>query len=303
MADPAAPIPDSLEVVTPVVADAASPAPQSETPTSPQGGDPVVTPPVAEASAPATGELPKVEPSLLEKFDADKAKPAEPEKPVVEAKPDAPTEAAPEPEKTDPTKVEEPPAETEKPVLEAVDYFAAETGVKLPETLKLDDATRTEATAAFDLLRTDPAKGAQALVNLHDTTMQKYAEHLGAEQWRIFNDTQKGWQTEVMADPVLGGAGYHTAMGKVAQARDAFVSSAQPGTPKYQEDLAAWDSFCKVTGAGNHPAFLRFLHNASKYVREAAVPPPDPKPPKDIGKAPGRKGLGSIYTHPTSNPE
>jgi hypothetical protein len=44
------------------------------------------------------------------------------------------------------------------------------------------------------------------------------------------------------------------------------------------------------------------MHNAARFVREAALPPPNGKPPADIGKNPnGRKGA-LIYDNPTSQP-
>lgn len=264
-------------------------APAAETPGSAAGVD---TPP----------------PSLLEKFDADQkvaAAPPEEAKPADLAPTDKPADAKPvEEPKTDaePAAVEEvPPVDAEPAAaLEPIDYFEK---LSIPETLKLDDAMKGDVVKALDAFRADPVAGAQGLIDLHNRTMTDFAEHMGREQHRVWNETRQGWVKEVMADPVLGGAGFQTAMGKVAQARDVFVSAHKPGTPAYEADRASFDQMLSITGVGDHPAMLRFLHNAQRYVREAAPPPPDPKPPKDIGKAPGRKGLGSIYTHPTSNPE
>lgn len=303
MAGPAEDLPsDTPSIPAAAAADAAPISPSSEVP--PVGADPpVVTPdlaaaPVAEVPADASPEAAAgSEPTLLDKFDEGKKAEAEPkpeEKPADDA-------AKPEEKPADaPADELEKPAEVAEPDAAPVDYWA---DVVIPETLTLDDTKRGEVTAAFDLLRTDPAKGSQALINLHNQTMTDYADHVGREQVRVWNETRSGWRNEVMADPILGGAGHQTEMAKVAAVRDSFASTAKPGTEKYEADMADFNTFLRVTGAGDHPAFLRFLHNAHRFVREAAPPPPDPKPPKDIGKAPGRKGLGSIYTHPTSNPE
>lgn len=309
MAGPAEDLPPpnpSDSAAAPIVADATP----SNAEIPPSGAEPavVVPEPVAvEAAAPdasvddATGsEQPVVEPSLLEKFDAEKKAEAAP---VEEAKPEGEKtaeEPKPEGEAEAEPSAEEPTETPEAPVLEPIDYFK---DLTIPETLQMDDAQKGEVSAAFDAFRADPVKGAQGLIDLHNKTMTDYAEHLGREQHRVWNETRQGWRNEVMADPVMGGAGFQTEMGKVAQVRDAFASRAKPGTPEYETDMTSFNQFLAITGAGDHPAFLKFLHNAHRFVREAAPPPPDAKPPKDIGKAPGRKGLGSIYTHPTSNPE
>lgn len=299
------------------IVESAAPAPAaiaSAVPEAPLAQpDPAVVASTAAAEVPPTAAAdakPDFEPTLLDKFDADKDKPAEK---VAETKP----EEKPAEVKADEKPAEEKPAEkaeedkpaeevkgdapTEKPVLEAVAYFDAETGVKIPETIKLDDASKADVTKAFDLVRTDPKAGAQALIDLHTKHVNSAVNAVSNGQWEAFRKTNADWTAATMADPVLGGAGHKTAMAKIALARDAFGSSHPVGSPGYEKDMAELNQALKITGAGNHPAILRMMHNASKFVREAALPPADPKPPADIGRAPGRKGKLN-YTHPTSNP-
>lgn len=293
-------------VAVPVVPSAAPEAPAAQP-------DPVVVASPAPDSPPEAGAVdakPDFEPTLLDKFDAEKAA----ENPAVEAKPEEkPAEVKADDKPAEPAepKAEEKPAEevkgdapSEKPAIEAVDYFAPETGIKLPETLKLDDATRTEVAAAFDLLRTDPKAGGQALVDFHNKQMTAAVEAIQSKvtdgQWSAFRDVNKRSIADVMADPVLGGAGHQTAMAKVAYARDHLASTAKPGSPQYEADIAELTRDLKETGAGNRKSILRLLHNASKYIPEAAIPQPGGKPPADIGRT-GRKGKLN-YTHPTSNP-
>ncbi len=149
----------------------------------------------------------------------------------------------------------------------------------------MDDATKTSFHSALDAFRADPAKGAQPLIDLHNTTMQQYADHLSQEQHRVWNDTRRGWVTETMADEELGGAGYQTSMGAIARMRDLLVPESR---------RAAFEQMLSTTGVGDHPEFLRILHNAARIYDEAPMPPPGPRPPADIGKAPGR-GLRSLY--------
>lgn len=251
---------------------------------------PVSTAPAVEASSAAGADTLKSEPSLLEQFDteqkaAEAEKVAKPDEPKPELKPE---EKKPD-EKVDPAKEGEP-AKVEAPALEPIDYFAAETGVKIPETLKLDDALKTEVAKAFDDFRADPKAGAQGLVDLHNRMMGEAQEAMTKRQWDAFNDTRKQWRTAVKADPVIGGAGYQTAMHAIADVRDTIVSRAKPGTPQFESDMKDFDDMLKVTGVGDHPAFLRMLHNGARFFKEAAVPPNDPLPPPNNGRPPRAKG-------------
>lgn len=296
--------PESAAVPEALVTAQPDPAPSAEPASGP-----------GSSSQPDAGTVPADAPAqtLLEKFDAEaKAKADAAAKPAEEAKPD---EAAKPAEAAAAEKVEEKkPDAAAKPEGEAapveaapidptapVDYFK---DIKIPETITVDDAQRGELTGALDLLRGGKyAEGVQKLFDMHASTMQQFADHVISEQMRVWNKTNADWVTAVMADPVLGGNGHETAMGKVAIGRDAIASTAMPGTPRYEKEMAEFNEALRVTGAGNNPAILRAFHNASRYVREASPPPPDGKPPKDAGKNPAKKGLSSIYTHPTSNPE
>lgn len=265
-----------------VVAPAASPDP-----------DPVAAPepvaaPIQEPVAPAA---PVSEPTLLQKFDAENAeKPAavvaDPGKPAekpVEAKPAEPAKPVAEPV-TPPVEAAKPADGAIPPAPASAEPVAYE--YALPETIKLDDATKGSFHTALDAFRADPAKGAQGLIDLHNTTMQQYADGLANEQVRVWNDTRRGWVTDVMADEELGGAGYQTTMGSIARMRDLLV-------PESRRE--AFESMLQTTGVGDHPEFLRLLHNAARIYDEAPMPPPGPRPPADIGKPPGAGRLRNMY--------
>lgn len=258
--------------VEPAPAPAADPAAQP---------DPGAAAPAA-AAEPAAPAAPAPEPTLLQKHDAEAAaaaapKPADPAKPAEPAKPAA---AAPDPAKPADPAAAVAPEVPAAPVLEPVEY-----AYTLPETIQMDDTVRGAFHTALDAFRTDPTKGAQGLIDLHNQTMQQYAEHLSQEQHRIFNETRKAWRTEVMASEDLGGAGHQTAMGAVARMRDLLVPEA---------DRAAFDQFLMVTGAGDHPSFLRLLHNAARLYDEAPLPPPDPRPAPNGGARPSGR-LRDMY--------
>ena len=277
--------------------------------------------PAAEQAkaADASADAPKLDKTLLEKFDEDKAaKAADEAKKAAEAAPKKdekkaeakgeekpgdkpkeeakPAEAKPEDKKADEAKAAEPAKDTAKPEPVTYEY-------KLPDTLKMDDALKAEVHTAFDTFRADPAKGAQALIDLHAKTMTDYATNYAAEtlknQFKVFNDTCRNWEKQVLADPELGGAGHETAMGAVARARDLTISSAKPGTPRYVAERKEFDDFLRTTGAGSHPAFMRMLHNAARYIDEPQAsnqPLSEIKPPKGNGRSPGSR----MYDHPSS---
>ena len=278
---------------------AAAPAsiPSTETQAS---AAPVIADQVAATSAPAVDTSPAAgaepspapaatepEPTLLEKFDAEKAKTAEGEK-----KPDATIEAKPADAKPAET-VKAPdakPVEAAKP--EPIDYFK---DVTIPETIKVDDAQRGDVTKALDSIRAGKVSdGVQQLFALHETTMKDYAEQLRRDQWTAFNKTNQDWKNAVMGDPVLGGAGHNTAMGAIARMRDLAVSDAKPGSDEYKADVKEFETFLRVTGAGNHPAFLRMLHNFARYFDEPPLPPEGIRPPLNIGRQPGDR-RGRMY--------
>lgn len=230
---------------------------------------PVAAEPAAPAAEPAASE-----PTLLEKFDADK-KAKEPATP--EAKP-AGSEAKPKDGAAAPEPGGDLPAEPA--ALEPVAYEYT-----LPETIKLDDASRAEFHTALDAFRKDPVKGAQQLVDMHNKAMTEFAQQTYQNQVKAFNETRRGWVDQVMGDEELGGAGYQTTMGAIARMRDMLVP---------EKHLSEFNDFLKVTGAGDHPAFLRMLHAAARIFDEAPMPPPGPKPPPNLGKPQGR-GLRGIY--------
>ena len=287
--------PNLPAVEQPVVAAIAAPATAAAAPEAP-----AVPQPTIEQTAPAAAVEPERTPTLLEKFDAEKAAEAKPvEKPAEPAKDAAkPGETkaaeAPKPAEGDKPAAETKSAEPAKP--EPVEYKYT-----LPETLKLDDARKTETHAAFDSFRADPTNP-QPLIDLHNKAMTEYAEQTRRDQFDTFNKTKAAKEIDWKADQEIGGAGYQTALRAIARTRDDFVSSAKQGAAKYEQDWKEFNEFLAFTGAGSWPAFGRLLHNVSGYVteRQAEQNPVDIKPPKDIGKQPG-SFKETMYDNPRSH--
>lgn len=240
---------------------------------------PTVAPPAVEpASVPAAVPAPeapkepaKPEPTLLEAFDAAKKSEAE-AKPASEAKPEAKADTPKEP--------------VVDPAAPVVDSAAPEPlKFEIPSTLRVDDVRMAEFTGILrEASSLPPQEVGQKLIGMHAAAMQSYADHVAAEQRRVWNDTNRSWQNAVMSDPVLGGAGHQTAMGAVARVRDMSISDSPPGTPQYERDRKDHEEFLSVTGAGNHPVYLRQLHRMARLVDEAPLPPPDIRPPPNNGQ-------------------
>ena len=285
-----------LEPPTPAVAPAAAePAAAAAPAPSPE-----------PAAAAAALEFTTDKPSMLDAFDKGKepaAEPAEPAKepeaaaaaPAKEAEPAAP---ATEPAKpvAEAAKPDEPAAEAAKaaepaapaPVLEPIVY-----NFTTPEVLKgatLDAPVMAEFTKSLGEYRAAPELG-QKLLELHANAMVDYAKHTLSEQHRAFNQTRDGWRKDVLADEQIGGSGHQTAMGAIARMRDMLVPEA---------DRPQFEQFLRITGAGDHPQFLKLLHRAAKYFDEPGLPPENPKPPPDIGRQNG-KGSHILYDNPRSN--
>lgn len=306
MADPVQPVtpapavPAATPAPAPVVAapTTPTPAPTPEPVALPAVQPAVAAPAASESAPPATpaeakpaeppGPQPAAAvPTLLEDFDKEQAA-----KEAAKAKPPAPAAgatAAAAPGATGAPGATAAAAPVEPAVLAAQAPVAYE--YKVPETMRMDDTLKSTVHKAFDDFRADPAKGAQGLIDLHEQQMKAYAQLVADEQQRVFRETRAGWRKDILADSEMGGAGHQTAMGAVARMRDLFVP---------EKDRPAFEQFLRVTGAGDHPAFLRLLHRAARFYDEPAVQEHHPRPPPNNGQRPSRR-LRDIYDHPRSS--
>lgn len=220
------------------------------------------------------------------------------EKPAVEP----PAEEKPDilGEKPEGDKPEEAAPEGDKPVeLEPITYEA----FKLPEGIEPDKQKIGEYTEVLGKHRI-PQEIGQELLDLHTNSLKEYAELLGnrtlSDQHAAFDAVRADWRKQVMADEQIGGAGWDTAKGVIARTRDLFMSGSKPGTPEYAKDSQAFNDFLRVTGAGDHPAFLKFIHNVGRRFDEPALPPANIKPSPNNGAAPRQRGLRNLYTAPAT---
>lgn len=273
MADetPAAPAPAATPA--PETAPAAALAPAAESAAPAPEAAPLSTPEAAPEAA-------KPEGADASKPEGDGVKPHTDEQTLLEEgdkKPDAERPG-------DKPEGEKPPEEAPKPIFEFQPY-------KLPEGVKLDD----KGIAEFNTVLTDdkmtPQDRGQKLMDMYTEAMTNYDKQLRQQQHTAFAETRKAWRTLAMSDEVIGGSGHQTAMKSVASARDMFVP---------EGERKEFNDFLRITGAGDNPAFLRFLYRVDRKLAEPSPMPPGGKPPADIGKKPtGRRG--ALYDHPTSS--
>lgn len=288
--DPAQPDPNAPPAAVPVAAPAAAPDPA---PQPAPAADPAPAPaadavPAADApkpDAPAAaaavdGIKPAAEtPTLLEQLGPDgkpvEAKPADPAKPAdaKPADPAKPADAAPQqPQGPEPLKYE---------------------AFVLPEGMTVADQGKYDHALGILAKHQVPPEAAQDLVTTYATAFQEFAQaeraKLADEQQRVFGETRTGWRNEIMADPVLGGAGHQTAMQAVARMRDLFVPETERG---------AFNDFLRMTGAGDNLHFVRLLHRVAQRFDEPAPSPLPHNPPPNPGGRGGRRGR--IYDHPSS---
>ena len=271
----------SVENPTPNPAETASPAGAPAASAAPIGvGDAIAAPAPAagENPAPAANAPPALEPSLLEGVAAAEIPPpaADETEPAASEKKDAAGDAV-KPVAGDA------PAEGEarKVELPPIDYK-----FETPKGVSISTEQGNELKAALDQFRADPSKGVQGLIDLHAKAIQQYADQTLVRQHEVFNDTRKTWRSEVLADDQLGGSGHQTTMRAIARMRDRFVPEAR---------REAFNTFMRVTGAGDHPEFLRLLHNVAGAFDEPTLPSPNPKPPPDLGKKPGASRTAILY--------
>lgn len=172
--------------------------------------------------------------------------------PAVEAaKPDEAVK--PEAPKTEAPKTEPDPNDTKLAPFKADE-------IKLPEGFTLD----TERTTAFAELvnkhgipRNVALELAQAQI-AHETAA-------ATKQEAMWQETQDNWVKEVKADPVIGGEKLDAALGSIQKLFNRYGD--KPTEVGGSVGMKLKEAF-NLTGAGNHPAVIKFLYNIAQELGE-----------------------------------
>lgn len=141
---------------------------------------------------------------------------------------------------------------TEAVVEEFVPLTAAD--ITIPEGLEVNDELVSEALTIINNRELSAKDQLQGLVNLQ-AKLAKDASETISKTWE---DTQKAWQDEVKADPTIGGDKLQTSLAAVNKLVTEYGSA------------GLVEAF-ELTGAGNNPHIIRFLHNVAGKLLEGGI--------------------------------
>lgn len=144
-------------------------------------------------------------------------------------------------------------------VAKAPDKYA---DFKLPDGVKLDADTLTAATTLFKELNL-PQEGAQKLVDFHTKALASSAEAPVA----AWNDMVKGWGEKTAVDPDIGPK-LKEVKATIGKAYDTLITLAGDKGPAMRETVTEFKQIMDLTGAGNHPAFVKMLNALASAVVE-----------------------------------
>ena len=141
----------------------------------------------------------------------------------------------------------------------------------LPEGFKVTDEVQFKDFSKLLSEKTGSKENAQELFNYIAAEKTKLETAALDNQRSVWETTNKQWKEQVAADPVVGGANLQTNLGQISSVIDQFG-----------KDIPTLRQTLTMTGAGNHPDIVRFLHNVSQALKEggpimAAKAAPKPK--------------------------
>lgn len=144
------------------------------------------------------------------------------------------------------------PKPQETPPAEFVPLTA--TDITFPEGLEVDETLRDEALALVNNRELSPKDQLQGLINLQGKLAEQASETIS----KTWEDTQKAWQDEVKADPMIGGDKLPTTLAAVNKLVTEY------GSPELVEAFA-------MTGAGNNVHVIRFLNSVAGKLLEGGI--------------------------------
>lgn len=171
--------------------------------------------------------------------------------------------AAPEkPAEKKETKPEEKTAETKTGETKPADAKPAEyKEFTLPQGAVKDEALMGEFTELAKSAGLSQ-ESAQKIVDLAPKLSERIAQ-ANAQQWM---DLQKEWQSQVKADPEIGGKNWQATEANISKAIDAYGG---------KDKQALLEAFA-LTGAGNNPVIVKFIANMSRQLAEPKFVPGKP---------------------------
>lgn len=153
----------------------------------------------------------------------------------------------------------EPPKEPAKDT-PASEPLTAES-IKVPEGMTVDEPLMKDFLGVMNNAELTPQARAQALVDLQAKAMQAVSER-GNKLW---SDMQDKWQEDARTK---FGTALEPTLGNISKLLDEYGGTA--------EEVKELRDVFTLTGAGNHPAMIRFLENLGKPLREGSAKRGDP---------------------------
>lgn len=163
---------------------------------------------------------------------------------------------------------------------------------KVPEGQELDEKFASEAGTTFKELGLTQTQ-AQSLVDLYS----KKALEIGEAPYKMYTDMRNGWRNEVVKNPALGdGTSIKPEVkATIGRAIDSLGDAKLAADFKQAMDL---------TGAGDHPAFVKVFHKLSQMLGEGTSVSgkgPSPLGQRQPGAAP-KSAAAALYPNlPTSS--
>ena len=125
----------------------------------------------------------------------------------------------------------------------------------LPEGIEMNDAALDQFRQLAKAAGLDQ-ENAQKFVDLYTAAIVEAAE----SQQKLWADTQQNWVDQAKTDPEIGGDNFDANIGEAKRVLKEF------GSPELDDALS-------LTGAGNHPEFIRLMSRVGKAISEDAMIP------------------------------
>lgn len=279
MADAPTPAAATPTAATPAATPtAATPAPAAVTPSAAPAAPAAAV--AAPATAPAQPSTAAPEPAVAVETPAEPAAPTEAA--AAEAEPTSllgeAEKPAPEPAKPD---APAPDATATASAAPAIVYeFTWPEGV---EPLPAEDLA--PFTAILGEAKVAPEAG-QKLMDLYLSESAKLVERLNKQSETVWNETRREWVDAIRNDPELGGNRFQATITACRQLINQYG-----GTEEQKAEL--YQAF-NLTGMGDNPAMMRFVHNISKTLLEQARPVTAAKPVLQASTRAQRRYAGSL---------
>lgn len=125
--------------------------------------------------------------------------------------------------------------------------------IQLPEGGELDETLANGFLEVANELQL-PRESMDKLVTLHNEAMARASDAIS----EVYNTMQEQWREEARTDPVIGGE----KLGSVLAGVKEMIKEVSG------EDLDSVLSAFDLTGAGNNPAIIKFLHRLAEGYKE-----------------------------------